>query len=91
VHVVLSIVKLIMRLNDATFRDPGTGKAYQMLEAPLPTGDMAGSLDYPGPKREAEQADRCRYPICHDYRNRGCVSVVLLPGLVLFKLVVPPL
>jgi hypothetical protein len=27
---------LSWRLNDAAFRDPGTGKAYPMLEAPPP-------------------------------------------------------
>jgi hypothetical protein len=27
----------------------------------------------------------------HDYHNRECDAVDLLPGLVLFKLVIPPL
>jgi hypothetical protein len=83
------LVLLYQALNVTASQDPGASKAYPVLKTP---GDMARSPGFPW-AGERGRTDRQVVKSCLPMTTviRGMHWCGLLLGLILFKLVVPPL
>jgi hypothetical protein len=82
-------VLLRQALNVVASRDPGASKAFLILKAPG-WSDWVPGL-FPGGGERQNGLTSGEILSAHDYRNGGRCWHVLLLGLVLFRLVAPPL
>jgi hypothetical protein len=76
-------------INDAASQDPGADRAYPLLKAPGQGDWMPRPIPGRGGRRNEQPG--CEIVPAHVYHNEGRRRCGLHPGLVLFKLLAPPL